>query len=119
MQLDLQCTLLADGHAEHAGNSQSSDSKDNGGVIAGGLDDSAGRSGDGVRSGRNGLDAGSGSTVLGGIADSSAGVGVVVGGGGRNLSNNRTGILCAVSGDIGGDNDLGRIAGVDLSLIHI
>lgn len=55
MQLDLQCTLLADGHAEHAGNSQSSDSKDNGGVIAGGLDDSAGRSGDGVRSGRNGL----------------------------------------------------------------
>ncbi len=29
--------------------------KDNGGVIAGGLDDSAGRSGDGVRSGRNGL----------------------------------------------------------------
>ena len=31
MQLDLQCTLLADGHAEHAGNSQSSNSKDNGG----------------------------------------------------------------------------------------
>lgn len=25
--------LLADGHAEHAGNSQSSNSKDNGGVI--------------------------------------------------------------------------------------
>ena len=33
MQLDLQCTLLADGHAEHADNSQSSDSKDNGGVM--------------------------------------------------------------------------------------